>query len=121
MIYLKEFIIGSSFPVLCSFYYGVEKLQPKKTYTYYDYTMIAPIYLGLFNVLSSYIANKYKWSIRKRLFIFSVISCISTCFIAKTRNSYKFNDNEWKKYYIYLFIKYQIIWNIIIYLIEINI
>ena len=65
MTYLKSFIIGSSYPVFASFYYAVYNNQPKKTYTYYDFTSI-----------------------------------------------------EWLKYYLYIFIKYMIVWNLIIYSIE---
>ena len=41
MKYLKDFIIGSSIPVVALFYYYVYN-HPKKTYNYYPYTFIAP-------------------------------------------------------------------------------
>ena len=47
---LRHFIIGGSFPVISTFYYGVYHMQPKKNYSYFNYTLIAPLYFGLFNI-----------------------------------------------------------------------
>ena len=52
MKYLKQFVIGSSYLVFAPFFYAVENNQPKKTYDYYNYTLIAPIWFGVWNVLS---------------------------------------------------------------------
>jgi len=118
---LRHFIIGSSFPIISTFYYSVYNKQPKKNYSYYNYSMIAPIYIGLFNVILNIIGNKYEWSLRKRYLIFSIISWLSTITISTNLKSYNFTKNEWYKYYLYLLFKYIIIWNIFIINLEKNI
>ena len=40
MKYLKELIIGSSFPVIVLFYYMVYNHQEDKQYDYFSYTLI---------------------------------------------------------------------------------
>ena len=75
MKYLKEFIIGSSYPVVVLFYYMVHNYQSNKNYDYYEYTLIAPIWFGLWNIISLLISEKYKLSnFWWHLIIFSNIS-----------------------------------------------
>ena len=118
---LRHFIIGSSFPIVSTFYYSVFYKQPKKNYTYFNYTIVAPIYFGLYNIIINIIGNKYDWSLKKRYLIFSFISWLTTISISTKLRSYNFTPLEWKKYYIYLLIKYLILWNIIVIKIEKNI
>ncbi len=118
MTYLKSFIIGSSYPVFASFYYAVYNNQPKKTYTYYDYTMIAPLWFGLWNVISLMLAKHFGLNPRMRYALVSVLSAFSIMIIATYLKSYDFTSIEWLKYYLYIFIKYMIVWNLIIYSIE---
>ena len=58
MKYLKEFILGSSYLVFLPFYYTVYNSQSKKTYSYYQYTLAAPVWFGLWNIISLIIAEK---------------------------------------------------------------
>ena len=118
---LRHFIIGSSFPIVSTFYYSVYYQQPKKNYSYFNYSLIAPIYFGLYNVILNIIGNKYGWSLKKRYLIFTFISWLTTILYATNYKSYNFNSNQWKKYYLYLLIKYLILWNIIVINIEKNI
>jgi hypothetical protein len=117
---LRHFIIGGSFPVISTFYYGVYHMQPKKNYSYFNYTLIAPLYFGLFNILIHYFGNKYQWSLKKRYLIFTFISYLTTISYATKFKSYNFSQREWYKYYIYLIIKYLIIWNFVVINIEKN-
>ena len=121
MKYLKQFIIGSSYPVFVSFFYSVQNFQPKKTYKYYDYTLVAPIWFGVWNIISLIIAEKFNLSNRYRFILVSLLSCLSIMIIATKLKSYKFNKKEWKNYYLYIFVKYIIVWNLVIYNIENNI
>jgi len=121
MKYLKQFVIGSSFPVFVWFYYAVAKQQPKKNYEYFNYTMIAPVWFGLWNIISLIIAEKYNLSMENRFLLISVISSICVMIIATNLESYDFTAEEWNSYYIYIFIKYMITWNLIIYNLEKNI
>ena len=148
MKYLKQFIIGSSFPVVVLFYRSVYKsIQEKRKidpdyfetlhekqvpflwnqiwpenyeyYSYFRYTITAPIYFGLWNILSLIIAEKFKLSIRMRFIIISIISSIFMMLFQTKYNIYDFKEKkEFYKYYAAIFINYMIIWNIIVYNLE---
>lgn len=118
MKYLKEFLIGSSYFVFLPFFYNVKNTQPKKTYDYYDYTLIAPVWFGLWNMISLVIAKQFGLSKRLRYLLISIISSISVMFIATYRKSYDFNEKEWSKYYFNIFIKYLVVWNIVIFYLD---
>ena len=118
MKYLKQFVIGSSFIVFAPFYYAVQNNQPKKTYTYYKYTFLAPIWFGLWNVISLILANHFKLSLRNRFLLVTILSSLSVMAIATHFKSYNFTDTEWQKYYAYIFLKYLIVWNIVIFYME---
>ena len=120
MKYLKQFVIGSSYIVFAPFFYAVEKSQPKKTYSYYDYTLIAPVWFGIWNIISLLLAEYFNLTMRQRYILVSILSSLSVMVIATYLKSYNFTTEEWKKYYLYIFIKYMLVWNIIIYNIEKN-
>jgi len=115
MKYLKELIIGSSFPVVVLFYYG-SYYNTKKTYDYFQYTLAAPIWFGVWNMISLIIAEKYNLSKRSRFLIVSILSVLSIGILQQTiLFPYNYTIEEWNEYYIYIFIKYMFVWNIIIY------
>jgi hypothetical protein len=118
MNYLKSFVIGSSYIVFAPFYYAVYNSQPKKNYSYYFYTLIAPVWFGLWNMLSLYLAATYKLNLRERMLLISVMSSVSVMSIATGFNTYNFTRDEWIKYYAYLFVKYLFVWNVVIYGLE---
>ena len=116
MKYLKEFVIGSSIAVVAPFYYMTYNHQPNKQYSYYDYSLIAPIWFGLWNIISLIIAEKFKLSKRLRFLTISIISLLSIYFIAHFY--YDKTKKEWYFYYFRQFIKYMIIWYIIIFYLD---
>lgn len=118
MKYLKQFIIGSSYLVFLPYFYSVEKSQNKKNYSYFDYTMVAPVWLGLWNVISLMIAEKFDLSMKMRFLIISILSSLSIMIIATLSESYNFTQKEWIEYYVYILIKYLLVWNVVVYNIE---
>jgi hypothetical protein len=120
MKYLKQFIIGSSYLVFAPHFYAVQNSQVK-TYGYYEYTMLAPIWLGMWNVISLILAEHFKLTMRKRFLLVSVLASISIMIIATFFKTYDLSPTEWLKYYIMIFLKYLFIWNVIVYNIEKNI
>lgn len=118
MNYFKPFVIGSSYLVVAPFFYAVKNNQPKKTYSYYNYTLIAPVWFGLWNMISLYLASAFKLSLQMRFLVISVLSSLSIMIIATHLKSYNFTKEEWYEYYLYIFVKYLIVWNIIIYNLE---
>ena len=118
MKYLKQFIVGSSYLVFLPFYYAVQNNQPKKRYSYYKYTLLAPVWFGLWNVISFMIANYFHLTMQMRFLVITILSSLSIMAIATYLKSYNFTKDEWRKYYLYIFIKYMLVWNIVIYTIE---
>ena len=113
MKYLKEFVIGSSVLVVIPFYYMVYYYQPNKQYSYYNYSLIAPLWFGIWNIISLIIAEKFNLSNKLRFFVISIMSLLSVFIIAKFY--YKKTKEQWIFYYLQQFIKYMIVWNIVIY------
>jgi len=121
--YLKAFIIGSSMPAFIGFFIAYYAINNKmKQLSYVNYTIIAPLYIGVMNMLSVYLADKYNLSLRKRLLYISIISPLIVIIIATIMKAYNFETNiEWLHYYLKIFAKHFITYNIIIYLLEKNI
>lgn len=104
MNFIKHFIIGSSFPIILPFFYIVgHKLSEEedKNYELRKYILIAPLYLGLMNV----IRNRYKLSLPQ----ISVISTVIVSIFAKYTKSYNFTTfQEWFFYILSIFIQHTI-------------
>ncbi len=106
---LKRFIIGSSFPVFVSFFLKVQTIPDSiKNYTYQQYTIIAPIYLGFMNVLAGFFNKKYRY------LLIGIISPTGVCLYSYMNKTYNFNNKEWINYFIRIYIKHFITFNIII-------
>lgn len=118
MKYLKQFVIGSSYIVFVHFYYAVKNNRPKKTFSYYDYTLVAPVWFGIWNIISLFLAEYFNLTTRERFILISILSSFSVMKIATNLKSYNITKEEWRKYYSYIFIKYMLVWNIIIYNLE---
>jgi len=116
--YLKSFIIGSSWPVVMLFFLLVSKLK-NKNYSYEAYTMIAPVYLGLMNMLSLCIARKYKLSLRMRYVVIGILSPLIIIAIATSQGAYNFTDKEWARYAMRVIIEHFFVFNVIVYSLEV--
>ena len=117
MKYLKQFIVGSSIPVVFLFYYGFKRLK-KDDDLYFKYSFMAPLWFGIFNVISLYIAETYKLSMNMRFLLISIISYLLIISFNKYNQVYNFTNKEWIQYYIGMLVVYLFTWNIIIYQIE---
>lgn len=115
--YLKSFVIGSSYLVFLPFITSVAQLTRKtKNYSYKTYSFIAPLYLGLMNALSHMLSK----SLEKRLLLIGIISPIIVMTFATLIKSYNLSNNKWNEYYIRLFMKHFLIYNVIVYFLEKN-
>jgi len=121
MKYLLNFLIGSSWFVTLPFFIAVNNMGSIKSYSYFDYTTIAPVYLGFWNIISLIIAKKLNFSLRERLLFITPITYILSNIAVKILKSYNYTDKEWNLYDFKLFVTHFIIWNIIVYYIEKNI
>lgn len=118
MTYLKEFILGSSYFVFLPHFYAVQNSQSKKTYSYYHYTLVAPVWYGIWNIISFIIAKQFNLTKRLRFFLISIISSLCIMGIAYYFKTYNFTNEEWRKYFLYIFIKYLLVWNIIVFYLD---
>ena len=120
--YVKSFVIGSSWLVFILFFIAVSSYNKTKIikYSYDDYTKEAPFLLGCAAVFAKFIHLNYNISLRKSLFLTSLItfSIIST--YITFWDLYKFKTNmRWYKQYLLVFIGHFIAFNIIVYNLEI--
>jgi hypothetical protein len=119
MQYLRAFVIGSSMFVFFLHFLAVANLDESKiNYTYKQYTFIAPLYYGLMNMLSLYLALQFSLTSRERYLLIGTASpfiVISFSYLMKT---YHYEGNEWIQYSIGLFLKHFFIWNVIVYLLD---
>ena len=117
MKYLREFILGSSYFVTLPFFYSAGKIKHKK-YKYYNYTLVAPIWLGLWNVISLIIAEKFGLTTKQRYIMLTFITFTLSLIIVKSIDAYKYSSKEWNMYYLRLFIKHFIMWNIVVFYLD---
>jgi len=113
--YIKSFVIGASFPIFILFFLIVANLK-NKTYSYETYSMIAPLYFGLMNMLSLYLANVFNLNLRERLFYISLLSIIFVLLLFFITGSYVFNDlKDLILYIIFLSLLHLFTYNVTIY------
>lgn len=116
MEYLRAFVIGSSLMVVIPHLYAVANLdETKMNYTYKQYSFAAPLYYGIMNMISLYLALIFQLTPRNRYLLIGTISpliVISFSYIVKT---YDYSNSEWIRYAFGLFLKHFLIWNIIVY------
>lgn len=124
--YFKSFVIGSSALVFAPFFVAAHNFTIKN-YNYYHYTLLAPIFFGLTNMLSLLLAKTFKLNLRKRYILISILSSVSTLLYVTLSKSYDFSKNSSGhfllpnniyQYYLSTFTGYMFVWNIVIYNIE---
>lgn len=117
--YFKSFIIGSSLPVFAPFFYFTSRIPTtERNYSYYHYSLIAPLYFGLLNVFSIWIKNQFNLSLRNTYLIIGPLSGIFVAIIASYLNTYNYKKNQWLIYYATLIFSHFFIFNVIIYFIQ---
>ena len=114
MKYFKQFIAGANIIVVLPYYIAVNNLGENKNYDYYRYSLVAPFWFGLFNILSFIIANKYNLTNFQRFTLISIISSVSVMCISTYFQTYTKTKKEWIEYYIKIFIKYMLVWHLLV-------
>lgn len=116
MEYLRAFVIGSSFPVFLPHFIAVAGLDESTiNYTYKQYSFIAPLYYGLMNMLSLYIAFRLKLSSRQRYLLIGAVSPLVVMSFSYIFNTYDYRGTEWITYGTRLFAMHFLIWNTVVY------
>ena len=119
--YLKAFVIASSYAVFVSFFIGAGFLFHKKNYNYHRYTLVAPLYLGVMNMLGLYLSRRFDWSMNQRFLYTGLLSGTVVAIFATATNAYNFTKNEWLRYYLILITHHVLTYVVIIRLLTVYI
>jgi len=106
---IQHFIVGSSLPVVILHYFLVY-YHKKKKYSYFTYSILAPLFLGLLNVLKHYLFKKVTIT---EVLLFSILSANIVFSIAYSLDKYDFSKKEWMIYYLRMNLLHFYIYNII--------
>lgn len=119
MDYLRSFTIASSWLVFVGFFLRVANIPPSiRNYSYEFYTVAAPLYFGIMNMLSLYLAKHLDLSLRQRMLLISVISILVVLMIAVGAKSYDWDQFDFKWYAFRIFVFHMLAYNVVIYLLE---
>jgi len=116
---LKQFLCGANILTVLPFYLAVQ-YSKDKNYSYFNYSLIAPFWFGLWNVLSFIVAQKFNLTNNQRFIGISILTSLIVMSISTYYKTYSHTKKEWVVYYIGIFIKYMLIWNLIIRTLETN-
>ena len=118
--YLRAFVIGSSFFVFIPYFIAVRYLSEQKliNYSYENYTLYAPIGLGLYNILSLYIANKFNLTKRNRFLFISLLAPTLVAIGVYTRKAYNYTSIQWFNHIWKLYLLYFVVFNFVVYYLD---
>jgi len=120
-LYLRAFVIGSSFFVFIPYFFIVSSFDKKDiNFSYKYYTFIVPLSLGLYNVLSLYLSKIFKLNQKLRFFIISLLAptlVAITVYILKIYNNLN-TFSDWFNYLWKLYLLYFIVFNFDVYLLD---
>jgi hypothetical protein len=117
--YFRAFVIGTSALVVFPHYFAVSTADKSKlNYTYEQYTFIAPLYYGLMNAISLYLAIVLSLSTRQRYLLIGSLSPLIVISFSYFMKTYTFTDIEWTQYALGLFAKHFLNWNIVVFLLD---
>jgi len=118
--YLRAFVIGSSFLVFISYFIAVKSFDKKLVnYSYENYTLYAPIGLGLYNVLSLYIANKFNLTKKNRFLFISLLAPTLVALTVYFLKAYNYTSiQQWFNHIWKLYLLYFVVFNFVIYYLD---
>jgi len=118
--YLRAFVIGSSFFVFIPYFIAVKSFDKRLVnYSYENYTLYAPIGLGLYNVLSLYIANQFNLTKRNRFFLISLLAPTLVVLTVYFLKAYNYTTiQQWFNHIWKLYLLYFIVFNFVVYYLD---
>ena len=117
--YLRAFVIGSSFFVFIPYFIAVKSFDKNLlNYSYENYTLYAPIGLGLYNVLSLYIANQFNLTKRNRFFLISLLAPTLVAIGVYTCKAYNYTSIQWFNHIWKLYLLYCVVFNFVVYYLD---
>jgi hypothetical protein len=119
--YLRAFVIGSSFLVFFPYLFIVSSFDKNTiNFNYIYYSFLAPIALGMFNVLSLYLAKIFKLSDTNRFLLISFIAPTLVALTVYFLKAYKTLNSfiSWLNYLIKLYLLYFFVFNYDVYFLD---
>jgi hypothetical protein len=117
--YLRAFVIGSSFFVFIPYFIAVRSFDKNLVnYSYENYTLYAPIGLGLYNVLSLYIANQFNLTKKNRFFLISLLAPTLVALTVYFLKAYNYTINQWFNHIWKLYLLYFVVFNFVVYYLD---
>jgi heme/copper-type cytochrome/quinol oxidase subunit 4 len=114
--YLRAFVIGSSFYVFFLFFFFVSRFDPKKFhYSYKKYSFLAPVGLGIMNMIALWIAKTWNLTRRMKYFVMSILAPICVLVYVYMSKTYTYTRSEWITHIIGIFVVYSFVFNVILY------
>jgi len=114
--YLRAFVIGSSCFVFLPFFFAVSRFKKERfNYDYTTYTFLAPVSLGLMNVISLLIAEQFHLSPRERFLLISMLAPIVVLAFVALFKVYNYTTIQWIRHTIKMYLLYFFVWNVIVY------
>jgi len=118
--YLRAFVIGSSFFVFIPYFMAVKSFDKKLVnYSYENYTLYAPIGLGLYNVISLYIANKFNLTKKNRFLLISILAPTLVVLTVYFLKAYNYTSmQQWCNHIWKLYLLYFVVFNFVVYYLD---
>jgi len=114
--YIRAFVIGSSFIVFLPYFFVVSRFNPKDfNFSYIPYTFLAPIALGLMNVLSLFLAKQFDLTRRNRYLLISLLAPTLVLFTIIFFKIYNYTRERWIRHSVKLYLLYFCVWNFVVY------
>ncbi len=95
MNYLQAFLIGSSAPIVLPFFATVGRYPREKLrFRYRDYTLMAPLYLGLMNATGKYLSHRMGLGVVGRIVLTTLMSAGIVGSVITCLPAYTFTERE---------------------------
>jgi len=113
--YIKSFVIGSSWPVFILYFYAVSNYNERElNYSYKNYTLIAPVFLGILNVFGLYVSQKLNLSRTQRFLFTGLFGAFCVASFITSFKVYNFSDQRLMQQYVSLFMIYVFVFLVIV-------
>jgi hypothetical protein len=114
--YVRAFVIGSSCLVFLPFFFCVSRFKKSFfNFSYKPYTFLAPVSLGLMNVLSLFLAKTFNLSSKNRFLLISILGPTFITAVIILFKIYNYDRKNWVCHIVEVYLFYFIIWNLIAY------
>ena len=120
--YLRAFVIGSSFYVFFLFFFAVSRFDPKKFhYSYKKYTFLAPVGLGIMNMIALWMARTWNLTRRMKYFVASLLAPVCVLAYVYISKVYTYTKADWITHIVGMFLLYSFVFNIILYELDLRV